>query len=92
MLAYCVESSCRRAVALCGGLLPRINDACRLGAHNHAEPRCLRVQVTWHVWKHHTPLWQELLALVCARQGGDPRGPPADLAQRLLVRIRAVLA
>ena len=66
-------------------------------AHRFRKSQCagnrerVRPQAFWHVWKHHTKLWEGLFAEVTARLGGDPSGPPDDLPRRLLVRVRVLL-
>ncbi len=45
------------------------------------------LQVLYHVWREHTPLWNDMLAEVYVRMGAPTDGPPADLPHRILVRL-----
>ena len=49
-------------------------------------------QVLYHVWREHTPLWNEMLAEVYVRMGAPTDGPPANLPHRILVRWRLLWA
>ena len=45
-----------------------------------------RLQVLYHVWREHTPLWHEVLTAIYDRMGAPKDGPPPDLPHRILVR------
>ena len=48
------------------------------------------LQVLYHVWREHTPLWNDMLAEVYVRMGAPTTGPPADLPHRILVQLHAL--
>jgi len=64
----------------------------KLNRHTSTHTGCLTgvlgvlLKVLYHVWREHTPLWNDMLAEVYVRMGAPTDGPPADLPHRILVR------